>query len=102
MRAERMLRTGVSVNMSAFSATFLAQAAYDPRILLPYSHLGEDHELVGVQPDPLTLGLCHFPSVLHWGDNYQEGIGSFGPVTALQQFITCGCMAGLICEVLEH
>ena len=32
--------------MSALSATFLAEAAYDPRILLPYSHMGERQELV--------------------------------------------------------
>lgn len=37
---------GISLNMSAFSATFLAEAAYDPRILLPYSHMGERQELV--------------------------------------------------------
>lgn len=37
---------GISVNMSAFAATFLAEAAYDPRILLPYSSMGEGHELV--------------------------------------------------------
>ena len=40
------LFAGISVNMSAFAATILAEVAYDPRILLPYSHMGEDHELV--------------------------------------------------------
>ncbi len=38
--------TGISVNMSAFAATFLAEAAFDPRILLPYSHMGQAQELV--------------------------------------------------------
>lgn len=37
---------GISVNMSAFAATFLAEAANDPRILLPYSHMGDKQELV--------------------------------------------------------
>ena len=39
------LPLGISVNMSAFTATILAEVAYDKRVLLPYSHLGVDHEL---------------------------------------------------------
>ena len=31
--------------MSAFAATILAEVAYNPRVMLPYSHLGENHEL---------------------------------------------------------
>ena len=46
-----LLCAGISVNMSAFAATILAEVAYDPRVLLPYSHMGEDHELVST---PLT------------------------------------------------
>jgi len=42
----------ISVNMSAFAATFLAEAAFDPRILLPYSHMGEAQELVYPPPPP--------------------------------------------------
>ena len=45
------LFAGISVNMSAFAATILAEVAYDPRVLLPYSHMGENHELVSI---PIT------------------------------------------------
>ncbi|KAK9843129.1 hypothetical protein WJX74_007389 [Apatococcus lobatus] len=39
------LPLGISFNMSAFSATIMSQVLYDPRVLLPYSHLGETDEL---------------------------------------------------------
>ncbi|KAK9866656.1 hypothetical protein WJX84_009216 [Apatococcus fuscideae] len=39
------LPLGISFNMSAFSATIMSQVLYDPRVLLPYSHLGETNEL---------------------------------------------------------
>ena len=48
---------GISVNMSAFAATFLAESAVDPRILLPYSHMGEAQELV--QPHPHLSDTPH-------------------------------------------
>ncbi|KAK9810370.1 hypothetical protein WJX72_009592 [[Myrmecia] bisecta] len=39
------LPLGISVNRSAFSATVLAEVAYNPKTLLPYSHLGENNEM---------------------------------------------------------
>ncbi|KAK9801967.1 hypothetical protein WJX73_003033 [Symbiochloris irregularis] len=40
------LPMGISVNQSGFSATLMAEAVYDNRILLPYSYLGKDNEMM--------------------------------------------------------
>ncbi|KAK9818136.1 hypothetical protein WJX72_007697 [[Myrmecia] bisecta] len=39
------LPLGISVNMSAFSATVMAEVSYNPKLLLPYTHLGEKNEM---------------------------------------------------------
>eukprot|EP00891_Asterochloris_glomerata_P004631 jgi/Astpho2/4631/Aster-x0209 len=39
------LPLGISVNMTAYSARLLTQVAYNPGVMLPYSKLGEEHEV---------------------------------------------------------
>ncbi|KAK9803748.1 hypothetical protein WJX73_000566 [Symbiochloris irregularis] len=39
------LPMGISVNQSGFSATLMAQAIFNTKILLPYQYLGKDHEM---------------------------------------------------------
>ena len=39
------LPLGISVNMAAFSATLMAEVSFQPKILLPYLHLGLENEM---------------------------------------------------------
>ena len=50
------LPLGISVNMAAFSATLMAEVSYQPKILLPYLHLGLENEMVIQDVRALALG----------------------------------------------
>ena len=57
------LPLGISVNMAAFSATLMAEVSFQPKILLPYLHLGLENEMAiqdvrsPASPSPICLVL---------------------------------------------
>ena len=67
------LPLGISVNMAAFSATLMAEVSYQPKILLPYLHLGLENEMTIQDVRPCTAGhVCRADSMTGLGPAFLQ------------------------------